>query len=90
MTSEKDSSTWQPHGNRNKKRRRQKWLEKKEREYIDSLPRNRYAALRRAIVSREEGKKPDELPLSWWEGLQERGYGWIGRVREEFLSRRNR
>lgn len=81
MTSEKDSSAWQPHGNKNKKLRRQRWLEKKEREYIDELPKSSYRALRQAIAKKEEGIKPDDVPLSWWENMQQRGYSWVGKMR---------
>lgn len=76
-----EKSAWQPHGNKNKKLRRQRWQEKKEREYIDSLTRNEYAALRRAVAAREEGKPPDDIPLGWFEDLQRRGYAWVGRMR---------
>lgn len=50
------NSDWSPSGNRNKKRRRRRWLERQERKFIDELPTHRYAALRRAVDAKLIGQ----------------------------------
>lgn len=83
-----DDKGWTPGSSRNKRKAKERWQIKQQREYLDSLSTIQYKRLRSAIKQKEEGIKPPDVTLSTWENLQKKGYDWVGRLRKELLGSR--